>query len=66
MADPDLSQTIQDAAAGPAKVSVDGTTAEARPLPELIEADKYLAAKRARKSRRFPTRMAKTRPPGMV
>jgi hypothetical protein len=66
MSEPDLSQQIQDAADSPARASVDGTSADARSISELIEADKYLAARRARKSSVLPVRIAKTRPPGIV
>lgn len=45
----DFEQKIEEAAQGPASVTADGTTVNARPLTELIEADKYLTAKKAAK-----------------
>lgn len=64
MAD-DLSQQIEDAATGPARVVSDGTDVTARPIKDLIEADKYLAAKRAAaKSKTGGIRFAKVIPPG--
>ena len=42
---PDLSDQIEDAAENPKKVDVDGTSVEAHSIPDLIEADKYLAGK---------------------
>jgi len=47
MADGDLSETIEQAATKPESASVDGVSAKARSLTELIEADKHLASKRA-------------------
>lgn len=43
----DLTQRIEEAAAGPARVRHDGTEVEAQPLKDLVEADNHLAAKRA-------------------
>lgn len=45
--DETLASQIAAAAADPASASVDGTSVTARPLSELIEADKYLAGKAA-------------------
>lgn len=47
----DLSDTIAAQAALPITSSDDGQSATGQPLPNLIEADKYLAAKRARRKR---------------
>jgi hypothetical protein len=46
MAD-DLENTIEQNAQGPRRAAVDGQSAEAHSLPDLIEADKHLARKRA-------------------
>ena len=43
----DLSDEIQTAATSPAEMQNGDQRAKARPLSELIEADKYLAAKTA-------------------
>lgn len=43
MPDPiDLTEAIEQAALDPASASVDGQSATARPLSDLIEADRYL------------------------
>ncbi len=39
---PDLSERIEEAAAGPAAHSVDGESATDRPIADLIAADKHL------------------------
>ena len=44
---PDLSETIAQVAAEPKQAEADGQSAENQPLPDLIEADKYLAGKAA-------------------
>jgi hypothetical protein len=62
----DLSETIQDAAATPASVTVDGVQTAFRPLPELIEADKYLRDKTAAAARRTRFSFCKINPPGMA
>ena len=43
----DLSEQIQQAAETPAAASQDGSSATARPINDLIAADKYLASKQA-------------------
>lgn len=65
MAD-DLESTIEDAAANPASVSVDGQTVQTRSLSELIEADRYLRSKEAAASGKRPggIRFTKLIPPG--
>ncbi len=63
----DLSETIQEAAAQPRRATVDGRSAEAHPLPDQIEADRYLESKRAMAQRprhRMSLIMAKVIPPG--
>jgi len=44
----DLTETIEEAAESPAAHAVDGESATARPIQDLIAADKYLAAKQNR------------------
>lgn len=43
----DLTEHIEQAALDPASASADGQSATAVPIPDLIEADKYLAGKKA-------------------
>ena len=47
MAEQITSTQIAEAAVAPASVTIDGNTVNAQRLPDLIEADKYLSAKRA-------------------
>jgi hypothetical protein len=66
MSTDDLSSRIESAAMGPARVTVDGTTGEARPIPDLIAADRYLSAKRAQAAQRNHCGLTfrKLEPPG--
>lgn len=57
----DLSDQIESDAAKAKAVEVDGQKIERRPLSELIEADKHLAAKQAAKRGPFFSRIV---PPG--
>jgi hypothetical protein len=63
MAD-NVEDQIEEVALGPKQVSVDGTTVTAHDLPALIEADKYLASKRAAAKNHFGLRFVKLEPPG--
>ena len=47
MPEQDLGKIIEEAAESPKSAEIDGQKAESRPLPELIEADRYLASKKA-------------------
>lgn len=49
----DISDSIDDLAVKPKSVTVDGQTVTQHPLGDLIEADKYLAAKRASAGKGF-------------
>lgn len=60
----DLSEDIEDAATKPASASADGESVQARPLSELIEADKHLAAKAASSKKHGGMRITKLVPPG--
>jgi hypothetical protein len=66
MADPpDLSQPIQDAAtAGIQSHAVDGQMTVAKPISELIAADKYMASRAALAKGRRGFKLAKLVPPG--
>lgn len=60
----DLSEQIEQAANDPASVSVDGLSAAAKPIGEIIKADQYLSAKNAAASRRRGIRFSKIINPG--
>lgn len=60
----DLENAIRDNAEGPAKASGDAGSVEQHKLGEQIEADRYLAAKEAAKSKRRGLRFNKLVPPG--
>ena len=60
----DLDQAIAENAAGPAKASVDGQSVEQHPLPDVIEADRYRASKKASRKPGLGIRFAKLVPPG--
>jgi len=62
MAD-ELDDTIRQNAAGPAKASGDAGSVEQHKLSEQIEADRYLSAKEAAKSKRRGLRFNKLVPP---
>lgn len=65
MADGDnLQDVIRDAAEKPASASVDGRSAQARSISELIEADKHLAEQTAQTSKYLPIRRGRFRPGG--
>jgi len=48
----DLDDTIEQNAKGPAKASGDAGSVEQHPLPDQIEAAKFLASKEAAKSKK--------------
>ena len=62
----DLNDAIKDNAQGPKQASVDGVSTEQHPLPDQIAADKYLAARDARKNPAKAFARAKIIPPGTV
>ena len=63
MAD-DLDHAIQENAERPAKVTGDAGSVEQHKLPDQIAADKYLASKKAAKSKKRGLRFNKLVPPG--
>ncbi len=63
MAD-DLDDTIRENAQGPARVSGDAGSVEQHKLPEQIEADRYLASKKAARSKSRGLILNKFVPPG--
>lgn len=60
----DLETTIENAAENPQSASVDGVTVTQRSLSELIEADKYLQAKKASRRKNRGLRYTRIVPPG--
>ncbi|MEZ6064044.1 MAG: hypothetical protein R3C19_27170 [Planctomycetaceae bacterium] len=60
----DLDQTIRDNADGPARAAGDSGSMEQHKLSEQIAADRYLASKKAAKSKRLGLRTTKIVPPG--
>ena len=61
----DLEQTIRDNAAGPKRAQGDAGSVEQHPVTEQIEADRYLASKKAAK-KGLGMRRTKVVPPGAV
>jgi hypothetical protein len=60
----ELEQTIIDSAKTPAKASSDAGSVEQHALSDLIEADKYLSAKKATQSKQRGLIFNKLVPPG--
>ena len=60
----DLDETILENAQGPAKASGDAGSMEQHSLPDQIEADRYLAAKKAARSKGLGITVKKLVPPG--
>ncbi len=63
MAD-DLENEIRKNAEGPAKAANDTGSVEQHPLPDQIEADRYLASKKAAKDKKRGLKLNKLVPPG--
>jgi len=62
----DLDNTIEENATGPKKASGDSGSVEQHPLKDQIEADKYLAAKKAAQAKGLGIKLAKISPGGTV
>ena len=62
----DIQDEIESAAQEPAEVTSDGVKVVARPLPELIEADKYLSGRTATATPHRGLGFTKLVPPGTV
>jgi hypothetical protein len=60
----DLSEQIEDAANAPRRSESGDKVIESHPIKDLIEADRYLAGKRAAAARRSPFRTVTLSPPG--
>lgn len=62
----DLSTQIETNAAAPRVAEQDQTRAEQHPLPDQIEADRYLAAKNATRKSGLGILLGRFKPPGAV
>ena len=60
----DLEESIHENATSPANVTGDQGSVEQHPLKDQIEADRYLASKKAARSKGFGVRFGKLVPPG--
>lgn len=61
-----LADTIEDNATGPKKASGDTGSVEQHPLADQIEADKYLASKKAAQAKGLGIKLTKISPGGTV
>jgi len=66
MSEADLDSTIEENATGPKRASGDSGSVEQHSLKDQIEADKYLAAKKAARSKGLGIKLAKIAPGGTV
>jgi hypothetical protein len=62
----EVSNKLAEAAIGPKRVRTDAGEVEAHDLDQIIEADKYLAAKAATASKSRGLRFNKIIPPGTI
>ena len=62
----DINDGIADAATSPKSVTIDGTTTTERSIDELIKADQYLRANKARRGGGLGVRFHKIVPHGSV
>ena len=62
MAEKTIQDRIEETAAGASEVIVDGQKTIAQPIPDLIAADKHVAAQTAASSSALPIRVGKLRP----
>lgn len=64
MSQPDLTPNIASSAQGPKRASADGVDVEQMPVPEQIQADRYVKAQQAATNPGFGLRIQKIIPPG--
>ncbi len=64
MTEEPLDQSIRENAQGPAEAHGDSGGMKQHPLPDQIEADRYLASKQAVKAKSRGVRLTKIAPPG--
>jgi hypothetical protein len=62
----DLDDTIRQNAQGPAKVAGDAGSVEQHPLPDQIEADRFLRARQGAERKNRGLRFTKLIPPGQT
>ena len=62
----DMKDTIKQNAEGPKQASVDGVSTQQHSMSDQIEADKYLAAKKAARAKGLGIKLAKISPGGTV
>jgi hypothetical protein len=62
----ELDETIRTSAEGPKSVSGDSGSVQQHGIPDQIAADRYLASKKASRSKGLGVRMTKVVPPGAV
>ena len=60
----DLEQAIRDNASGPARAQGDSGSVQQHPLPDQIEADRYLASKDATRAKGLGIKLVQLSPPG--
>jgi hypothetical protein len=60
----ELDDAIRTSAEGPEEAMVDGVRMKQHPLPDQIAADRYLASKKAARSKGLGIRLTKVVPPG--
>lgn len=66
MPDPteNLEQAIRDNASGPARAQGDSGSVQQHPLPDQIEADRYLESKNATRTKGLGIKLVQLSPPG--
>ena len=62
----ELSDAIEENAAQPKKMTVDGTSAEQHPLKDQIEADRYLQSQSAASGKKRGITLARIRHQGTI
>jgi hypothetical protein len=60
----ELDDAIRTSAERPEEATVDGVRMKQHPLPDQIAADRYLASKKAARSKGLGVRLTKVVPPG--
>ncbi|MBI1373649.1 MAG: hypothetical protein GC159_13045 [Phycisphaera sp.] len=60
----DLKDSIRENAEAPAEAAADGQHVKQHPLPDQIEADRYLESKQAARKKGLGIKLVKLSPPG--
>lgn len=66
MADDTISDEISESALGPKQVTIGGETAQAHPIPDLIEADRYLREREARQNGKLGISLRRLKAPSSL